>query len=185
MLICMETWSADDFCFGWRKTNSLASALMCLNVSSYPALYVSCMFLKLFIHSFIHVVLSARSSSAVMALHKVLSFASLTHSAYDLLLVHPLISSIHILLGLPRCLLPSTFPSSNNVCKELLRIMWPKYYSFLFIMIFNKLLLHLAMFNTSSFVLWFAQAIFRIRLNVHISNASILFANVFLKCTDF
>jgi len=109
------------------------------------------------------------------------SCASLTHSAYDLWLVHPLISSIHILLGLPRCLLPSTFPSSNNVCKELLRIMWPKYYSFLFIMIFNKLLLHLAMFNTSSFVLWFTQAIFKIRLNVHISNASILFSNVLDK----
>ena len=74
-------------------------------------------------HSVIHVVLSARSRSAVMALHKVRSCASLTHSADYLLLVHPLISSIHILLGLPRCLLPCTFPSSNNFCKELLRIM--------------------------------------------------------------
>ena len=49
------------------------------------------------------------------------------HLSHILLMIFcwstPLISSIHILLGLPRCLLPSTFPSSNNVCKELLRIM--------------------------------------------------------------
>ena len=56
------------------------------------------------------------------ALHKVWSCAPLTHSAYDMLLLYPLISSIHILLDLPRSLLASTFPSSNNFYNEFLRV---------------------------------------------------------------
>jgi len=54
------------------------------------------------------------------------SCASLTHSAYDLWLVHPLISSIHILLGLPRCLLPSTFPAQFQMSSlhEKLTFQW-------------------------------------------------------------
>ena len=72
------------------------------------------------------------------ALHKFQSCARFTHSAYDLLLVHPLMSSIHILLGLRLCPLPSTFSSSNNFCTEFLRVMRPKYCSSLFIMVFNN-----------------------------------------------
>ena len=53
--------------------------------------------------------------SAVMDLHRSRSCATLIQSLYDIF-VHSLMLSVHIVLGLPRPLLPFILPSISNRC---------------------------------------------------------------------
>ena len=77
-----------------------------------------------------HYVPSVVNRSAVMALHRSRSCATLIHSLYDIF-VHSLMLSVHIVLNLPRPLLPFILPSISNRCSPSL-IICPKYWHFLF-----------------------------------------------------
>ena len=62
----------------------------------------------------------------VMDLHRSRSCATLMHSLYDIF-VHSLMLSVHIVLGLPRPLLPFILPSISNRCTPSPLIIRPKY----------------------------------------------------------
>ena len=90
-----------------------------------------------FIH---HYVPSVVNRSAVMDLHRSRSCATLIQSLYDIF-VHSLMLSVHIVLGLPRPLLPFILPSISNRCTPSPLIICPKYWHFLFLIVFNNDLL--------------------------------------------
>ena len=73
-----------------------------------------------------HYVPSVVNRSAVMDLHRSRSCGTLIQSLYDIF-VHSLILSVHIVLGLPRPLLPFILPSISNRCTPFPLIMCPKY----------------------------------------------------------
>ena len=81
-------------------------------------------------NSFIHYVPSVVSRSAVMDLHRSRSCATLIQSLYDIF-VHSLMLSVHIVLSLPRPLLPSILPSISNRCTPFPLIVYPKCWHFL------------------------------------------------------
>ena len=62
-----------------------------------------------------HYVPSVVNRSAVMDLHRSRSCATLIQSLYDIF-VHSLMLSVHIVLSLPRPLLPFILPSISNHC---------------------------------------------------------------------
>ena len=78
-----------------------------------------------------HYVPSVVNRSAVMDLHRSRSCATLIQSLYDIF-VHFLVLSVHIVLGLPRPLLPFILPSISNRCTLFPLIICPKYWHFLF-----------------------------------------------------
>ena len=73
-----------------------------------------------------HYVPSVVNRSAVMDLHRSRSCATLIQSLYDIF-VHSLMLSVHIVLGLPRPLLPFILPSISNRCIPSPLIICPKY----------------------------------------------------------
>ena len=79
-----------------------------------------------------HYVPSVVNRSAIMDLHRSRSCATLMQSLYDIF-VHSLMLSIHIVLGLPRPLLPFILPSISNRCTPSPLIICPKYCHFLFL----------------------------------------------------
>ena len=97
-----------------------------------------------------------------MILHSFLFCASLTNSPYSDVLLHSQMLSIHSALGLPLLLLPSIFPSNNNLCMLSRRIMWPKKDNFLFLIAGNTYFLTFMIFNTSSLLISRVQDIFSI-----------------------
>ena len=102
-------------------------------------------------HHHHHYVPSVINRSAVMDLHRSRSCATLIQSLYDIF-VHSLMLSIHIVLGLPRPLLPFIFPSISNRCTPSPLIICPKYWHFLFLIVFNKDLLVFILCKTSPLV---------------------------------
>ena len=68
------------------------------------------------------------------------------------LLLHLLMLSIHCILGLSLLLLPSIFPSSSVRWMLLRCTIWPKNFSFLFLIVFVNSLLMFALLITSSCV---------------------------------
>ena len=77
-------------------------------------------------HHYHHYVPSVVNRSAVMDLHRSRSCATLIQSLYDIF-VHSLMLSVHIVLGLPRPLLPFILPSISNRCTPFPLIICPKY----------------------------------------------------------
>ena len=69
---------------------------------------------------------SVVNRSAVMDLHRSRSCATLMQSLYDIF-VHSLMLSVHIVLCLPRPLLPFILPSISNRCTPFPLIICPKY----------------------------------------------------------
>ena len=86
-----------------------------------------------------HYVPSVVNRSAVMDLHRSRSCATLIQSLYDIF-VHSLILSAHIVLGLPRPLLPLILPSISNRCTPSPLNICPKYWHFLHHCITNALI---------------------------------------------
>ena len=78
-----------------------------------------------------HYAPSVVNRSAVMDLHRSRSCATLIQSLYDIF-VHSFMLSVHIVLGLPRPLLPFILPSISNRCTPFPLIICPKYCHFLF-----------------------------------------------------
>ena len=77
-------------------------------------------------HHHHHYVPSVVNRSAVMDLHRSRSCTTLIQSLYDIF-VHSLMLSVHIVLSLPRPLLPFILPSIRNRCTPSLLIICPKY----------------------------------------------------------
>ena len=77
-----------------------------------------------------HCVPSVVNRSAVMDLHRSRSCATLMQSLYDIS-VHSLMLSVHIVLGLPRPLLPFILPSISNRGTPSPLIIYPNYWHFL------------------------------------------------------
>ena len=99
-----------------------------------------------------HYVPSVVNRSAVMDLHRSRSCATVIQSLYDSF-VHSLMLSVHIVLGLPRPLLPFILPSISNRCTPSPLIICPKYWHFLFLIVFNNDLLVFILCKTSPLVL--------------------------------
>ena len=118
-----------------------------------------------------HYVPSVVNRSAVMDLHRSRSCATLIQSLYDIF-VHSLMLSVHIVLGLPRPLLPFILPSLSNRCIPSPLIICPKYWHFLFLIVFNNDLLVFILCKTSALVLCSFHDILNILLYSHISKAS-------------
>ena len=106
-----------------------------------------------------------------MDLHRSRSCATLIQSLYDIF-VHSLMLSVHIVLGLPRPLLPFILPSISNRCIPSPLIICPKYWYFLFLIVFNNDLLVFILCKTSALVLCSFHDILNILLYSHISKAS-------------
>ena len=109
--------------------------------------------------------------SAVMDLHRSRSCATLIQSLYDIF-VHSLMLSVHIVLGLPRPLLPFILPSISNRCTPFPLIICQKYWHFLLLIVFNNDLLVFIVCKTSPLVLCSFHDILNILLYSHISKAS-------------
>ena len=78
-----------------------------------------------------HYVPSVVNRWAVMDFHRSRSCTTLIQSLYDIP-VHSSMLSVHIVLGLPRPLLPFIFPYNSNRCTPFPLIISPKYWHFLF-----------------------------------------------------
>src|SRR6187401_2834220 len=116
-------------------------------------------------YSFIHRS-SSRRRLTTMDFHLFLSSAILFASPYVLRSVHSVISSIHILLGLPLGLSPGILPSRIYRCVSPLEplITCPAYSSFLFFILLMKCKLVCIRCNTSTLVILSFQLIFNILL---------------------
>ena len=114
---------------------------------------------------------SVVNRSAVMDLYRSRSCATLIQSLYDIF-VHSLMLSVHIVLGLPRPLLPFILPSISNRCTPFPLIICPKYWHFLFLIVFNNNFLVFILCKTSPLVLCSFHDILNILLYSHISKAS-------------
>ena len=106
-----------------------------------------------------------------MDLHRSRSCATLIQSLYDIF-VHSFMLSVHIVLGLPRPLLPFILPSISNRCTPSPLIICPKYWHFLFLIVFNNDLLVFILCKTYALVLCSFHDILNILLYSHISKAS-------------
>ena len=137
-----------DFAFTQKKTGTMRSSVVMIHRH--------------------HCLSSVVSRSAVMGFHRSRSRATLIQSLYDIF-VHSL---VHIVLGLPRPLLPFILPSISNRCRLFLLIIYPKYWHFLFLIVFNNDLLVFILFKTSPLVLCSFHDILNILLYSHISKAS-------------
>ena len=118
-----------------------------------------------------HYVPSIVNRSAVMDLHCSRSCATLIQSLCDIF-VHSLMLSVHIVLGLPRPLLPFILPSIRNRCTPSPLITCPKYWHFLLLIVFNNDLLVFILCKTSPLVLCSFHDILNIPMYSHISKAS-------------
>ena len=112
--------------------------------------------------------------------HKSLCSASLVHSA-RLCPDHSLILSHHCARGLPLGLLPSIRPSKMFFMIESWRLVWPKNFIFLVLIVFIKDLSTPTFFKTSSFFIFSFQLTLPMRRRNHISQASILSINDFVR----
>ena len=134
-------------------------------------LFTVCIYSFWFLNHHHHYVPSVVNRSAVMDLHRSRSCATLIQSLYDIF-VHSLMLSVHIVLGLPRPLLPFILPSISNRCIPSPLIICPKYWHFLFLIVFNNDLLVFILCKTSALVLCSFHDILNILLYSHISKAS-------------
>ena len=114
---------------------------------------------------------SVVNRSAVMDLHRSRSCATLIQSLYDIF-VQSLMLSVHIILGLPRPLLPFILPSIANRCTPYPLIICPKYWHFFFLIVFNNDLLIFILCKTSPLVLYSFHDILNMLLYSHIAKAS-------------
>src|SRR6188768_2057853 len=116
------------------------------------------------IHSFI--LSSSKRRLTTMDFHSFLSSAILFTSPYALNPVHSVMSSIHILLGLPLGFFPHILPSKIYRCVSPLEplITCPAYSSFLFFILLMKCKLVCIRCNTSTLVILSFQLIFNILL---------------------
>src|SRR6187401_3040151 len=101
-----------------------------------------------------------------MDFHLFLSSAIFFASPYVLRPVHSVISSIHILLGLPLGFFPYILPSRIYRCVSPLEplITSPAYFSFLFFMLLRKCKLVRILCNTSTLIILSFQLIVNILL---------------------
>ena len=76
-------------------------------------------------------------ASRTIRLNTSLFWASLPASV-GLICSHSLMSSVHLLVGRPFLLLPSSLPSNMCLSRESCLFRWPKYDSFLALMLFNN-----------------------------------------------
>ena len=126
----------------------LSEALKCIHSTCLHFGYND---LEMKLHSF-HYVPSIVNWSDVVNLHRSRSCVTMLQSLYDIF-VHSLLLSVHIVLGLPRPLLPFILPTISNRCTPSPLIIRPKYWHFLFLILFNINLLLFILCKTSiSFV---------------------------------
>lgn len=116
----------------------------------------------------------------VIFFHLSISFAILLHSLSDLPL-HSLMSSVHLLLGRPRGLLPCTFPWRMIEESFPALVTWPKYPSFLFIIWGSSWRVVLSSSNIDWLVLISVQLTLSSLRYAYSSKASILFLSSFLR----
>ena len=96
------------------------------------------------------------------------------------MLIKLVMSSNHLILCCPLLLLPSIFPSIRVFSKEsVLRIRWPKYWSFSFSISPSNEYSGLIAFRTDWFDLFAVQGILKSLLQYHSSKASVLRCSVF------
>ena len=110
--------------------------------------------------------------------------AALWVQAYADCWVHSLTSVIHIFLGLPRGRLPSIFPSNAVVNMFPLLFTWPKYFIFLFWILFRSCLLVCNFSRTDSLVTLSLHLTLPNLLIHHISIAFILSSRTLDKVQD-
>ena len=142
-----------------------------LTEGSFPLPFKSALVSPLLNNHHHHYVPSVVNRSAVMDLHRSRSCATLIQSLYDIF-VHSLMLSVHIVLGLPRPLLLFILPSISNRCIPSPLNICPKYWHFLFLIVFNNDLLVFILCKTSALVLCSFHDILNILLYSHISKAS-------------
>src|SRR5688572_21224632 len=139
-----------------------------------------CVCVCIYIYLFIHLSYSIRRLTT-MSFHLSLSSAALFNSPYVFFPDHLSISCIHVSLGLPCFLIPSTCPS--RICKcdtpaDPLNTC-PAYFISLFIISFKKCNSVCILLSTSLLVILSLKFIFSIFLQDHISSAS-TFCRTFL-----
>ena len=113
---------------------------------------------------------SVVNRSAVMDLHRSRSCATLMQS-YDIF-VHSLMLSVHIVLGLPRPPLPFILPPISSRCTPYPLIICPKYWHFLFLIVFNNDLLVFILCKTSPLVIQLSHFMQSIELFSRSTNKS-------------
>ena len=115
-----------------------------------------------------------------MARHSALSIAFMLHSAAESP-VQSLTSFIHDRGGRPLARFPSTFPSKTSLTTPSCRLVWPKNFNFLLLMVFNNVGRTSNKSHTSALVFLSLKLTFPIRRNVHISKAFILLSRSLFK----
>ena len=102
-------------------------------------------------------------------------------SLLKLMSIESVMPSSHLLLCCPLLLLPSVFPSIKVFSNEsVLRIRWPKYWSFSFSISYSKEYSRLISFRMDWFDLLAVQGTLESLLQQHSSKASILWCSAFL-----
>jgi hypothetical protein len=112
---------------------------------------------------------------AAMDLQHPLSLALMLHSV-RLYFIHLLMSFSHLCLGLPFALRHSTFPSKSVLINVSCLFMWPKNFNCLIFRSCSSSLFIPILFRTLSLVSLPFHEIRPNLLNIHISNALILFS---------
>ena len=106
------TDTRDDFNISYASMYTQRDYFTPLDITANTAVPVEDYHRSGFYHHH-HYVPSVVNRSAVMDLHRSRSCATLIQSLYDIF-VHSLMLSVHIVLGLPRPLLPFILPSISN-----------------------------------------------------------------------
>ena len=102
-----------------------------------------------------------------------------SQSLVKLMSIESVMPSNHFILCHPLCLLPSIFPSISVFSESVLRISYPKYWSFRFSISLSNEYSGLISFRTDWFDLVGIQGILKSLLQYHSSKASILQPSVF------
>ena len=103
-----------------------------------------------------------------------------SQSLLKLMSIELVMPSSHLLLCCPLLLLPSVFPSIKVFSNEsVLRIRWPKYWSFSFSISYSKEYSRLISFRMDWFDLLAVQGTLESLLQQHSSKASILWCSAF------
>ena len=107
----------------------------CLKQETWAAFLTKPVFCSDLTHSSWHVCVDV--ASRTIRIKTSLFWASLPASV-RLICSHSLMSSVHLLVGRPFPLLPSRFASNMCFSRESCLFRWPKYDSFLALMLFNN-----------------------------------------------